>query len=42
VIKLLPGVLHAYRVSPADLGLYVVPSKHEGSDDDENDEDDDD
>jgi hypothetical protein len=24
--KLLPGVLHAYRVSPADLGNYVVPA----------------
>ena len=33
--KLLPGVLHAYRVSPADLGNYVVPDKHEGDDEGE-------
>ena len=33
--KLLPGVLHAYRVSPADLGNYVVPDKPEGDDDDQ-------
>jgi hypothetical protein len=39
--KLLPGVLHAYRVSAVDLGLYVVPSKHEENDDEEDDEDDD-
>jgi len=26
--RLLPGVLHAYRVSPGDLGDYVKPSKH--------------
>jgi len=40
--KLLPGVLHAYRVSPADLGNYVVPGKRDKHDDDENDDDDDD
>ena len=40
--KLLTGVLHAYRVSPADLGNYVVPGKRDKHDDDENDDDDDD
>jgi hypothetical protein len=37
--RLLPGVLHAYRVSTTDLGNYVVPSKHEGDDEDEKDDD---
>jgi hypothetical protein len=37
--RLLPGVLHAYRVSTTDLGNYVVPSKHEGDDEDEKDGD---
>src|SRR5262245_22358459 len=40
--KLLPGVLHAYRVSPANLGNYVVPTKRETHDVDESDDDDDD
>jgi hypothetical protein len=42
--KLLPGVLHAYRVSPTDLGHYVVPSKHKNKrhDGDESEDDDDD
>jgi hypothetical protein len=40
--KLLPGILHAYRVSPADLAHYVVPSAHKKHDDDESHEDDDD
>jgi hypothetical protein len=39
--KLLPGVLHAYRVSPADLGSYTVPSKRDKHDGDESDDDDD-
>src|SRR5262249_41494164 len=38
--KLLPGVLHAYRVPPADFGNYVVPSKPETHDVDESDDDD--
>ena len=39
--KLLPGVLHAYRVSTADLGNYVPPiSGHHGHDGDEDDDDD--
>ena len=40
--QLLPGVLHAYRVSPADLGHYVVPGKHRKHDDDDEDDDDED
>ena len=42
--KLLPGVLHAYRVSTADLGNYVPPISghrgHEGDEDDDEDVDD--
>jgi hypothetical protein len=38
--RLLPGVLHAYRVPQADLGDYIVPSQHEKHDGDEGDEDD--
>lgn len=33
--KLMPGVLHAYRVTPGDLGDYVVPSKHDSDEDDD-------
>ena len=33
--KLLPGVLHAYKVSAADLGDYVQPIPHEDDEDDE-------
>lgn len=41
--SLLPGVLHAYRVSAADLAGYVRPGKdggpHHGADDDDGDDD---
>ena len=37
--KLLPGVLHAYKVSAADLGDYVRPIPHEDDEDDEDDDD---
>jgi hypothetical protein len=40
--RLLPGVLHAYRVSRADLGDYVVPSKHQWTHDRDDDDADDD
>jgi hypothetical protein len=38
--KLLPGVLHAYKVSAADLGDFVRPGRHHDKDDDWDDEDD--
>ena len=38
--KLLPGVLHAYRVPAADLGNYVPPSGGHHDDDDDDDDDD--
>jgi hypothetical protein len=37
--SLLPGVLHAYRVSATGLGDYVVPSERLVADDDADDED---
>jgi len=37
--KLLPGLLYAYRVSAADLGDYVEPSKHPKDDDEDEDDD---
>jgi hypothetical protein len=41
--KLLPGILHAYRVSAADLGNYVQPiSGHHGRDDGDHEDDDND
>lgn len=39
--KLLPGVLHAYKVSAADLGIFIRPGGYQDRDDDENQEDDD-
>ncbi len=41
--KLLPGVLHAYKVAAADLGDFVRPGSHggHGHDDDDDDRDDD-
>jgi hypothetical protein len=41
--KLLPGVLHAYKVSAADLGDFVRPGRHDnnGGDDEDDQEDDD-
>ena len=33
--KLMPGVLHAYKVSAADLGDYVRPIPHEDDEDDD-------
>jgi len=33
--KLLPGVLHAYRVSVSDLGNFVRPNSHDDDDDDD-------
>lgn len=38
--KLLPGILHAYKVSAADLGNLVRPGHHHDSDDDDDQEDD--
>jgi len=39
---LLPGVLHAYKVSAADLGDFVRPGRHDGKrGDDEDDQEDD-
>lgn len=38
----LPGLLHAYKASRADLAGYVPPSKHRESGDDDNDDDDED
>ncbi len=40
--KLLPGVLHAYKVSAADLGNFVRPVHHHDRDDDDDDQGDDD
>ena len=37
--SLLPGVLHAYRVSATDLGDYIVPSERLVADHDADDED---
>lgn len=41
--KLLPGVLHAYKVTAADLGDFVQPGHHDnnGGDDEDDQEDDD-
>lgn len=39
--KLLPGVLHAYKVSAADLGDFIRPGHHHDRDDDDDQEDDD-
>ena len=39
--KLLPGVLHAYKVSAADLGNFVRPDHHHDGDDDDDQGDDD-
>lgn len=39
--KLLPGVLHAYKVSAADLGNFVRPGHYRDTDDDDDQEDDD-
>lgn len=39
--KLLPGVLHAYKVSAADLGSFIRPGYYHDRDDDEDQEDDD-
>jgi hypothetical protein len=39
--KLLPGVLHAYKVSAADLGTFIRPGHYNDSNDDDNQEDDD-
>lgn len=39
--KLLPGVLHAYKVSAADLGNFVRPGHSRGRDDADDQEDDD-
>ena len=38
--KLLPGILHAYKVSAADLGNLVRPGHRHDSDDDDDQEDD--
>ena len=35
---LIPGVLHAYKASPADLEDYVEPRKKRGDDDDDEDD----
>ena len=40
--KLLPGVLHAYKVPAADLGNFVRPVHHHDRDDDDDDQGDDD
>ncbi|HBH80192.1 MAG TPA: hypothetical protein DDY39_10230, partial [Nitrospira sp.] len=39
--KLLPGVLHAYKVSAADLGAFIRPGHHHDRHDDDDQEDDD-
>ncbi len=41
--KLLPGVLHAYKVSAADLGDFIRPGRHDndGGDEEDDQEDDD-
>jgi len=39
--KLLPGLLHAYKVSAADLGHFIRPGHYQDRDDDEGQEDDD-
>jgi hypothetical protein len=39
--KLIPGVLHAYKVSAADLGDFIRPGHHHDRDDDNDQEDDD-
>ena len=39
--KLLPGVLHAYKVSAADLGNFIRPGHYQDRDDDDDQEDDD-
>lgn len=33
------GVLHAYKVSAADLGIFIRPGGYQDRDDDENQED---
>ena len=37
---LIPGVLHAYRASPADLVGYVKPERHSHHHHDDHDDDD--